>query len=346
LSIFQVVFWGNPVKDVCKFLLSFISLFPRLLHKGLLHSTCIDGVFQQKGTQTPHDQHGLPLDIFEEGCLFQPYISLHNMTLLRKSRVTSFIVGCSNVLFKQQMHCPYDVLVDLETSTVNITDPELAQLLELSTEDLRFCDYITAVVENSTETLGWEGSDDWLRLQFKAYLLCLLSTVENTPAEELNELHPFNGPFCYAWASSNNFNLWSQRDHPGMDHFHTGHPFQGDITVSDLRLRLNHISQAFANEETRKKFNQAFTKTQDVVGGALNSAKIALTSARQWVSGMVQDIETEMRKHQEQQRKSVTTSDIDASSSRMVITESQRRGEIRTIGDLIGNEDNPEVPIG
>lgn len=40
--------------------------FIGLLHKGLLHSTCIDGVYQQKGTQTPHDQHGLPLDIFEE----------------------------------------------------------------------------------------------------------------------------------------------------------------------------------------------------------------------------------------------------------------------------------------
>ena len=37
---------------------------------------------------------------------------------------------------------------------MNIPDPELAQLLELSTEDLRFCDYLTAVVENSTETLG------------------------------------------------------------------------------------------------------------------------------------------------------------------------------------------------
>ena len=31
---------------------------------------------------------------------------------------------------------------------------------------------------------GWEGSDDWLRLQFKAYLLCLMSTVEQTAAEE------------------------------------------------------------------------------------------------------------------------------------------------------------------
>ena len=37
------------------------------------------------------------------------------------------------------------------------------------------------------------------------------------------ELHAFNGPFYYAWASSNNFNCWSQRDHPGMEHFHTGY---------------------------------------------------------------------------------------------------------------------------
>ena len=42
------------------------SSFSGLLHKGLLHSTCVDGLIQQKGTQTPHDQHGLPLDIFEE----------------------------------------------------------------------------------------------------------------------------------------------------------------------------------------------------------------------------------------------------------------------------------------
>ena len=48
-----------------------------------------------------------------KGCLFQPYMSLHNMTFLRKSKVSSFVVGASNVLFKQQMHCPWDVFVDV-----------------------------------------------------------------------------------------------------------------------------------------------------------------------------------------------------------------------------------------
>lgn len=51
-----------------------------MLHKGLLHSTCIDGVYQQKGTQTPHDQHGLPLDIFEE--VFKSFFKLDNLIIL------------------------------------------------------------------------------------------------------------------------------------------------------------------------------------------------------------------------------------------------------------------------
>ena len=78
-------------------------------------------------------------------------------------------------------------------------------------------------------------------------------------------------------------------------------------------------------------------------GGAINSAKIALTSARQWINGMMQDIEEEMRKHNQRQ---ISTEEIDTTTSKMIITDSQRRGEIQTIGDLIGNEENPEVPIG
>lgn len=335
----KVVFWGNPVKDVCKFVLSIITLFPGLIHKGLLHSSCIEGVYIKKGTQSPHDIYGLPLDIFEEGCLFQPYMSLHNMTLLRKAKVSSFVVGGSNVLFKQQMHCPWDVLVDLETFNLTIPDPELEKLLDLSTEDLRLCEYVIAVVENSSETLGWEGSDDWLRLQFKAYLLCLLSTVESSPQEELHELHPFNGPFCEAWTATNNYRRWSHTDHPGMEHFHKGHPFQGDITISDLRLRINHIAESFANEETRKKLAQALSKTQIAFGGALTSAKTTLSSIRAWISGMVQDIEIEMKKHSDNKTQNRKT--IDIASSNMVITDKERKGEqVKTIGDVIGKEES------
>lgn len=58
---------------------------------------------------------------------------------------------------------------------------------------------------------------------------------------------------------------------------------------------------------------------------------------------MVQDIEVEMRKNSENQNAAVTHNTIDATSSQMVITDRDRKAEVKTIGDLIGNE-QLEIP--
>ena len=55
-------------------------------------------------------------------------MSLHNMTLLRKPKVHSFVIGCSNVLFKQQMHCPWDVLVDVNSYLITAKTTFLLKL--------------------------------------------------------------------------------------------------------------------------------------------------------------------------------------------------------------------------
>lgn len=36
IFIFQVVFWGSPVKDVCNFVISLITLFPGMSQTSLL----------------------------------------------------------------------------------------------------------------------------------------------------------------------------------------------------------------------------------------------------------------------------------------------------------------------
>lgn len=54
---------------------------------------------------------------------------------------------------------------------------------------------------------------------------------------------------------------------------------------------------------------------------------------------MVQDIEVEMHKNSENQNPAVTDSTIDASSSQMIITDRDRKADVKTIGDLIGNEE-------
>ena len=48
----------------------------------------------------------------------------------------------------------------LEQFTLQIPDPELAKLLDLSTEDLRFCEYLVAVTENATASMGMNSSEN------------------------------------------------------------------------------------------------------------------------------------------------------------------------------------------
>ena len=81
-----------------------------------------------------------------------------------------------------------------------------------------------------------------------------------------------------------------------------------------------------------------------LLGGAIDSAKLALATARGWISGMVQEIEVEMRK-KGSSSKPVTTSNIDYTSSQMVISDQARKGEVKTIGDEIGRTTPVELKL-
>lgn len=71
--------------------------------------------------------------------------------------------------------------VQIEDTRVEAADPELRRQLHLTTEDLRFADYIVRHVAEERhdvflDGVGWEGGDEWIRAQFKVYLLCLMRT--------------------------------------------------------------------------------------------------------------------------------------------------------------------------
>lgn len=65
---------------------------------------------------------------------------------------------------------------------MEIENVDLKRYLHLTKEDLRFADYLVRhVVQPEKEDVfldgvGWEGGDEWIRAQFKAYLLSLLRT--------------------------------------------------------------------------------------------------------------------------------------------------------------------------
>ncbi|OAD58837.1 Late secretory pathway protein AVL9 like protein, partial [Eufriesea mexicana] len=226
---------------------------------------------------------GLPLNIFTKGYLCLPYLSLPYLDLLADINVRGYIVGATNVLFKQKKQL-IDVLVEVENTRIETSDPELRRQLHLTTEDLRFADYIVRHVAEPRKDIfldgvGWEGGDEWIRTQFRVYLLSMLRTSMQQDSRQCDH---YNSAFMTAWRSTNNYKIWNSSNKPEINNIEPGHPFAGQLSVQDMKLRLSHTMQ---NTESGRKLNQAMASTGravattgKAVGGALSQAKGAFTN--------------------------------------------------------------------
>ncbi|XP_051522919.1 late secretory pathway protein AVL9 homolog isoform X1 [Myxocyprinus asiaticus] len=234
------------------------------------------------------DQYGLPLAIFTKGYLCLPYMALQQHHLLSDVSVRGFVAGATNILFRQQRHLS-DAVVDVDEARIQIHDPELRKILYLSTADLRFADYLVKhVTENKEDVFldgtGWEGGDEWIRAQFGLYVHSLLSSTLQQDHERL--LLDYGAAFTSAWRVTHNYRLWKSNKHPAMTDITPGHPFQGQYSVADVKIRLSHSMQ---NSERGKKIgNAVMTTSRSVVqtgkavgqsvGGALTVAKSTMSS--------------------------------------------------------------------
>ncbi|GFS16689.1 late secretory pathway protein AVL9 homolog [Elysia marginata] len=227
------------------------------------------------------DDFGYPLAVFTKGCVCHPYLSLQYHDILTDVNVRSFVIGATNVLFKQRRQL-IDVVIEVGDGKLDVRDKELQRLLSLTTADLRFAEYLVRVTAERPGDLydgtEWEGSDEWIRAQFKHYLNCLLATVL-TDNQKL--LEDFGSSFVSAWKTTNNFRHWHNGDYPRIKEMPTGHPFQGHLSMTDVRVRFNHTLNS---SEQGRRINAAVVQTSKyvvqtgkVVGGALSSAKSAVS---------------------------------------------------------------------
>ncbi|XP_003968218.2 late secretory pathway protein AVL9 homolog [Takifugu rubripes] len=253
------------------------------------------GVVQGLVSGLEEDQYGLPLPVFTKGYLCLPYMALQQHHLLSDVTVRGFVAGATNILFRQQRHLT-DAIIDVDEASVQIQDPELRKGLSLTTADLRFADYLVKhVTENRDDVFldgtGWEGGDEWIRSQFVIYLHSLLSSALQEDNERL--LADYGAAFVTAWKITHNYRVWFSNKHPAMVAVTPGHPFQGQYSVADVKLRLSHSVQ---NSERGKKIGNAMMTTSrsvvqtgkvvgQSVGGALTSAKSAMSS---WFSTLAQ----------------------------------------------------------
>ncbi|KAK7109109.1 late secretory pathway protein AVL9 homolog [Littorina saxatilis] len=254
------------------------------------------------------DDYGFPLAIFTKGCVCHPYLSLQFHSILNDVNVRSFVLGATNILFRQQKQVT-DVIVEIEDGKLDIKDRELQKQLNLTTADLRFTEGIVRIATEERSNMyldgtEWEGSDEWIRAQFRHYLQSLLATMQT---EDGKLLEDFGLPFISAWRTTHNYRHWLDTlPHPKMADVPAGHPFTGNLSVTDVRMKLNHSMQS---TERGRKINAAVVQTGKyvaqtgrAVGGAFSSARSAVSS---WFTSITNDWkhEEEEEEHQKEEAK-------------------------------------------
>ncbi|KAG7286960.1 hypothetical protein NEMBOFW57_006460 [Staphylotrichum longicolle] len=256
---------------------SLISLIPGLL-RNLQDSAGPELDSYEKSLTTPtslrtSDRNsllsymGLPLQIFGKGSLFGPYTPLQQLDILADFGTKSYIVGSTNSLLLQQKDRYSDILINLDEGTINITSPSLKAALQLSTPDRRWIDFITQNVNDTWDdanpsrpkTMGYVGSEEFIRVQFEEYLLSLIASVKYRahlakhahnprimllPDIEGDPSTDFGPDFIDAWTRTENHRLWAAHtDSHLFDIIEPRHPCAGGLTIDDIQRRITQQVQ-------------------------------------------------------------------------------------------------------
>lgn len=281
----QMLFFGSRCERLCMMQFSLISLIPGLIRNL---QDCADPELDdyEKNLKKPtnvksSDRNsllsymGLPLQIFGKGSLFGPYTPLQQLDVLADFGTKSYIVGSTNSLLLQQKDRYSDILINLDETTINITSSSLRSALNLSVADRRWIDFITQSVNDTWDennpgrpkTMGYVGSEEFIRLQFEEYLLSLISSVKchnylklhaNNPSVMLPQVdgdpaNDFGSDWIEYWTRSENYRIWeSSTDSHLFDIVVPKHPCAGGLTIDDVQRRMMeqvkeyHLDERFA----------------------------------------------------------------------------------------------------
>ena len=202
----QVVVHGTHSGLVSNAVVSIVSLFPGTLEM----------LIQPTSSSADHDhaQQGKPLlPLLTKSFRFQPYLSLQQMGELANKERRLLLIGAVNPLYEKQPGI--DVLLHLATGRLDARDDTLRSLLGLSSADLRFCDIVHEGVEagqggesptsSDNTPLLWIGSSEWVRAQYKSYLLSLLASAGSRDPMSNKD---FNKDFMAAFVQSDLYKWW------------------------------------------------------------------------------------------------------------------------------------------
>ncbi|KAL1898763.1 hypothetical protein Sste5346_003169 [Sporothrix stenoceras] len=285
----KMLFFSSRCEHLCMIQFSLVSLIPGLLRNlqdcaGPELNSYSEKLKKPTTLKTSDRSSlltymGLPLQIFGKGSLFGPYTPLQQLDVLADVGTKSYVVGSTNSLLLQQRDRYSDILINLDDKTVNITSTSLRTALQLSASDRRWIDFITQEVNDTWDdanpgrpkTMGYVGSEEFIRLQFEEYLLSLISSVKyhnyttipnsrtgRIPAPPLPHIEgdpsiDFGVEFVEYWSHTENYKLWSANTDSHIFEFvEPKHPCAGGLSIDDVQRRIAqqvqdlHLDERFA----------------------------------------------------------------------------------------------------
>ncbi|KAI9807662.1 MAG: hypothetical protein M1825_005603 [Sarcosagium campestre] len=324
----KMLFFGSRCERLCMMQFSLISLIPGLIRNlqdcadpeldsyqnTLIRPTSLKT--SERGSLLSY--MGLPLQLFGKGSLFGPYTPLQQLDVLADHDTRSYIVGSTNSLLLQQKDRYSDILINLDEVTIEITSPSLRAALSLSVADRRWIDFLTQTVQDTWDesnpgrpkTMGYMGSEEFIRLQFEEYLLSLISSVKyhiylqagaNDAKSLLSDVgknsssHPgllalpltlsmqegdpssdFGPDWVEAWMTTENFAIFQKFTGPADSHLfdivEPHHPCAGGLTVEDIQRRL-------AQQVSELHLDERFNTGREVLSKHLATGQKKVTSA-------------------------------------------------------------------
>lgn len=239
-----LVFSNNNLELLTQFQNNLISMIPNLINH-LDYSGCplsdyteVNSPLSKPNSLNTNNRQlmlrffGLPLQVFNtKGAFWNPYLPLQQLDELR---IDSFMAGCSNLLFVNQLeHYKIDLLVNLDTNELTFPVGKADDLI-LSLHDKKFINnLIHSMKSNSEEFIG---NDDYIRYQFEDYLSSLVSTTrfhqyverfkqpppgfDPSANPALGNLGLFNGSFIQSWANTKMFRVWDAVSDEFIFNFH------------------------------------------------------------------------------------------------------------------------------
>ncbi|KAH0551250.1 hypothetical protein GP486_007452, partial [Trichoglossum hirsutum] len=320
----QMLFFGSRCERLCMIQFALISLIPGLIRNL---QDCADPELNNyernlvKPTTLKTSERtsllsfmGLPLQIFGKGSLFGPYTPLQQLDLLADRGTRSYLVGSTNSLLLQQKDRYCDMLINLDESTINISSTSLRAALALSVADRRWIDFLTQTVNDTwneanpsqPKTMGYVGSEEFIRLQFEEYMLSMISSVKyhiysEAHPDEPRSLLPnidgdpsndFGADWVDAWMRTDNFKIFhNYTDSHLFDIVEPRHPCAGGLTIEDVQRRL-------AQQVSELHLDERFNTGKEVLGKHLATGQKKVSSA---FNSLWADIEA-MREAQRQRQ--------------------------------------------